>query len=219
MIKMFDGAREIPYEYYFNYSDSAAAYDKTVRALKAKLVVKDLNGQDAIEFLEYWSGRNDISVIEGKQFGYMLNIFNVSSFRYSDQLDNGEVIYEMELIRRTAPKQVESFEFVDITEGTLAELEANHAMFVSVDDIQVNGYTYFTDNKYVLISEVKKSEYPIEVGRCRVVSGTSFYVTKGGGSNVRFIQGHGGVPFPDKIRVGHEDDQKNQFTGRVMLVN
>lgn len=219
MIKVYDGAKELPYDYYFNYSDSSQAYDKTARVIKSKLVIEDYKETNPVDFMTYWSGRPDITVIESKQVGYMMNIFNISNFSYSEQMDSGNVIYEMELIRRMTPKQINSVTFKDITQGTLADLEATYAMVVSVDDIQVNGYTYFTDNKYVLLSNVKKTEYPNEVGRCRVVSGTSFYVTIGGGANVRFIQGHGGIPFPNKIRVGHESDQKNQFTGRVMLVD
>lgn len=217
MIKIFIGAEELALDYNFIYNDDKTAYSKTDRVINGTLSLGDSSEMEKLNFIKEWSKGIDITIVEPKQEGYLVNVASVSDILFSDKINNGSGLFELELVKRTKPFIAKEVKQVEVVNNSLANLEARHLIGITVSEINQEGEIFFVDNKFLKVTDTTDKYH---VGNCSLKTGGYCYITQPGGSNIKFVQGHGGISFKNwKIKIGPEEDQTSKITGKVLVIN
>lgn len=219
MIKLYIGADELPFEYKFNYTDDRTAYNKHERRLSGKIYFPDMSESLKLETVKKWFNGVDIIAIERKQGGYVCNILTTKDVYFSSERHNGDVLFEIDFVRRSKPHISKSVELVSLNNQTLNGIKAKKMIGISVDNINTAGVIYFNERALLLVSDTMRPNTE-EIGLCRLTSNSTCYVSQGGGSNIKFRGSHGGLPFTGGISITEITvDTNAKITGRVLVIN
>lgn len=219
MIKLYIGADELPFEYKFNYTDDNTAYNKHERRLSGKIYFPDMSESLKLETVKKWFNGVDLIAVERKQGGYVCNILTTKDIYFSSERHNGDVLFEIDFVRRSKPHISKSVELVSLNNQTLNGIKAKKMIGISVDTINTAGAIYFNERALLWASNTMRPNTE-EVGLSRLTSNSTCYVSQGGGSNIKFMSGHGGLPFAGGISITETTAYTNaKITGRVLVIN
>lgn len=219
MIKLYIGADELPFKYKFIYSDDKTAYNKHERKLSGKIYFPDMSESLKLDTVTKWFKGVDLIAIEQKQGGYICNILTTKDIRFSNERHNGDVLFEIDFVRRSKPHIAKSVRIINKNNGFLIGISAKKFIGITIEKINTPGVVSFNDRGLLRVSNemIPNTE---EVGKSRLTAGGRCYVSQGGGCNIKFMSGHGGLPFDGGIELTRPVSYPAAaITGRVLVVN
>lgn len=203
MIKVFKGGYEVAQEYYFNYeSYDSDVYDSETRVITGLLHIKNLTQFQQLNLVNSLEGK-DLIILEPFQTGYMVNLLNVREIEFTKTMSNTESIYRISGAKRMKPRRVKSYKTVSMTGAATdwADFEVKVLVSATVTSLSRDGNIRMAqgdDIRYLWASDKPIADLPYEIGKCRIESGTDFYITQSGGSNIKMqMPSKSGVPFPN----------------------
>ena len=219
MIKLYIGADELPFEYKFTYTDDRTAYNKHERRLSGKIYFPNMSESLKLETVKKWFNGVDLIAIEKKQGGYVCNILTTKDIYFSSERHNGDVLFEIDFVRRSKPHIAKNVRVINKNNGFLIGISAKKFIGITIEKINTPGVVLFNDRALLRVSNemIPNTE---EVGKSRLTAGGRCYVSQGGGSNIKFMSGHGGLPFEGGIELTRPTSYTAAaVTGRVLVVN
>lgn len=224
MIKVFNGGYEIAKEYYFQYDGNEEVYDSTTRIITGSLVVK---GNTELETLDMLKGVVDsfLVIIEPMQVGYMVNLLQVRDIAFSNKMATGDVMYTITGAKKMKPKKANSYRLKKMTDAhAMTGFTVDTLVSVTVDHIARPGNFRMadgTDIRYMWVDDKPVDSLQYEIGKCRIQTGDSFYITQTGGSDFKMqMPSKSGVPFPNnKITFVSLEPARALFAGQRLEVN
>lgn len=224
MIKVFNGGYEIAKEYYFQYDGSEEVYDSNTRIITGSLVVK---GNTELETMDMLKNVIDsfLVIIEPMQVGYMVNLLQVRDIAFSNKMATGDVVYTITGAKKMKPKKVNSYTLKKMTdEHAMTGFTVDTLVSVTVDHIARPGNIRMADGadiRYMWVDDKSVESLQYEIGKCRIQTGDSFYITQTGGSDYKMqMPSKSGIPFPNnKITFASLEPSRALFAGQRLEVN
>lgn len=225
MIKVFNGGYEVAEEYYFTYEDSGTSvYDNDTRIISGLLHVRDLSEQQQLDFVNSMDNAN-LVILEPAQTGYMVNLLNVRDVEFTTTMSNTESIYRITGAKRMKPRRAQSYKLKKMTDiHAMTGFTVNTLVSVTVDHIARAGNIRMidgTDIRYLWVSDEPIQDLQYEIGKCRIETGDSFYITQTGGSDHKMqMPSKSGEPFPNgKVTFTSLEPARALFAGQRLEVN
>lgn len=224
MIKVFNGGYEIAKEYYFKYDGNEEVYDSTTRIINGRLVVK---GNTELETLDMLKNVIDsfLVIIEPMQVGYMVNLLQVRDIAFSNKMATGDVVYTITGAKKMKPKKANGYTLKKMNDGdAMTDFTVNTLVSVTIEHIARPGNIRIadgTDIRYMWVDDEPIESLQYEIGKCRIQTGDSFYITQTGGSNYKMqMPSKSGIPFPNnKITFASLEPSRALFSGQRLEVN
>lgn len=224
MIKVFNGGYEIAKEYYFQYDGNEEVYDSSTRIITGSLVVK---GNTELETMDMLKNVIDsfLVIIEPMQVGYMVNLLQVRDIAFSNKMATGDVVYTITGAKKMKPKKVNSYTLKKMTdEHAMTGFTVDTLVSATVDHIARAGNIRMADGadiRYMWVDDEPVDSLQYEIGKCRIQTGDSFYITQTGGSDYKMqMPSKSGIPFPNnKIRFASLEPSRALFAGQRLEVN
>lgn len=224
MIKVFNGGYEIAKEYYFQYDGNEEVYDSTTRIINGRLVVK---GNTELETLDMLKNVIDsfLVIIEPMQIGYMVNLLQVRDIAFSNKMATGDVVYTITGAKKMKPRKANNYKLFKMTDThAMTDFSVNTLVSVTIDHIARPGNIRMadgTDIRYMWVDDEPIESLQYEIGKCRIQTGDSFYVTQTGGSDYKMqMPSKSGIPFPNnKITFASLEPSRALFAGQRLEVN
>lgn len=224
MIKVFNGGYEIAKEYYFQYDGDEEVYDSKTRIITGSLVVK---GNTELETLDMLKNVIDsfLVIIEPMQVGYMVNLLQVRDIAFSNKMATGDVMYTITGAKKMKPRKANNYKLFKMTDAhAMTGFTVDTLVSVTVDHIARPGNIRMadgTDIRYMWVDDELVGSLQYEIGKCRIQTGDSFYITQTGGSDYKMqMPSKSGVPFPNnKITFVSLEPARALFTGQRLEVN
>lgn len=224
MIKVFNGGYEIAKEYYFKYDGNEEVYDSTTRIITGNLVVK---GNTELETLDMLKNVIDsfLVIIEPMQVGYMVNLLQVRDIAFSNKMATGDVVYTITGAKKMKPKKANGYTLKKMNDGdAMADFTVNTLVSVTIEHIARPGNIRMadgTDIRYMWVNDEPVDSLRYEIGKCRIQTGDSFYITQTGGSDYKMqMPSKSGIPFPNnKITFASLEPSRALFAGQRLEVN
>lgn len=223
MIKVFNGGQEITANYAFQYHGLEDAYSSTDREIGGKLAIRDLEPVEEHDLITNLKGKT-LVFIEGKQVGYMVNLLYVKEIKYFDQTDAGQALYELELVKRMKPRKAKEYHTARMNGNFVRNFSVNILISMSVEKIDTAGNIRMaqgTDIRYLWASDTKVPDMDNEIGKCRIETGDTFYITQTGGTNVKMqMPSKSGEVFPNgRVEFNSITGQGATLTGWRLEIN
>lgn len=204
MIKVFNGGYEVAKEYYFTYeNDGTEVYDNGTRIISGLLHVRGLTELEQLDFVNHTDQAN-LVILESMQVGYMVNLLNVRNIEFTTTMSNTESVYRITGAKKMKPRKAESYKVTALASETgnyFSDFEVKVLTSFTLDKIVRAGYFRTedgTDIRYFWVGDEPFPDLQHEVGKCRLQTGESFYVTQTGGTNIKMqMPSKSGVPFPN----------------------
>lgn len=224
MIKVFNGGYEIAKEYYFQYDGNEEVYDSTTRIITGSLVVK---GNTELETLDMLKNVVDsfLVIIEPMQVGYMVNLLQVRDIAFSNKMATGDVVYTITGAKKMKPKKANNYKLKKMTDAhAMTGFTVDTLVSATVDHIARPGNIRMADGndvRYMWVDDEPVDSLQYEIGKCRIQTGDSFYITQTGGSDHKMqMPSKSGVPFPNnKITFVGLEPARALFAGQRLEVN
>ena len=224
MIKVFNGGYEIAKEYYFQYDGNEEVYDSTTRIINGRLVVK---GNTELETLDMLKNVIDsfLVIIEPMQIGYMVNLLQVRDIAFSNKMATGDVVYTITGAKKMKPRKANNYKLLKMTDNqAMTDFSVNTLVSVTIDHIARPGNIRMadgTDIRYMWVDDKSIESLQYEIGKCRIQTGDSFYITQTGGSDYKMqMPSKSGIPFPNnKITFASLEPSRALFAGQRLEVN
>lgn len=224
MIKVFNGGYEIAKEYYFQYDGNEEVYDSTTRIITGSLVVK---GNTELETMDMLKNVIDsfLVIIEPMQVGYMVNLLQVRDIAFSNKMATGDVVYTITGSKKMKPKKANNYTLKKMTDAhAMTGFTVNTLVSATVDHIARAGNIRMadgTDIRYMWVDDEPVDSLQYEIGKCRIQTGDSFYITQTGGSDYKMqMPSKSGIPFPNnKITFVGLEPSRALFAGQRLEVN
>lgn len=224
MIKVFNGGYEIAREYYFQYDGNEEVYDSSTRIITGSLVVK---GNTELETMDMLKNVIDsfLVIIEPMQVGYMVNLLQVRDIAFSNKMATGDVVYTITGSKKMKPKKANSYTLKKMTDAhAMTGFTVNTLVSATVDHIARAGNIRMadgTDIRYMWVDDEPVDSLQYEIGKCRIQTGDSFYITQTGGSDYKMqMPSKSGIPFPNnKITFVGLEPSRALFAGQRLEVN
>lgn len=224
MIKVFNGGYEIAKEYYFQYDGNEEVYDSATRIITGRLVIK---GNTELETLDMLKNVIDsfLVIIEPMQVGYMVNLLQVRDIAFSNKMATGDVVYTITAAKKMKPKKANSYELKKMNDGdAMTDFTVNTLASVTIEHIARPGNIRMadgTDIRYMWVDDEPVESLQYEIGKCRIQTGDSFYITQTGGSDYKMqMPSKSGIPFPNnKITFASLEPSRALFAGQRLEVN
>ena len=224
MIKVFNGGYEIAKEYYFQYDGNEEVYDSTTRIITGRLVVK---GNTELETLDMLKNVIDsfLVIIEPMQVGYMVNLLQVRDIAFSNKMATGDVVYTITGAKKMKPKKANGYTLKKMNDGdAMTDFTVNTLVSVTIEHIARPGNIRIadgTDIRYMWVDDEPVESLQYEIGKCRIQTGDSFYITQTGGSDYKMqMPSKSGIPFPNnKITFASLEPSRALFAGQRLEVN
>lgn len=224
MIKVFNGGYEIAKEYYFQYDGNEEVYDSATRIITGRLVIK---GNTELETLDMLKNVIDsfLVIIEPMQVGYMVNLLQVRDIAFSNKMATGDVVYTITGAKKMKPKKANSYELKKMNDvDAMADFTVNTLVSVTIEHIARPGNIRIadgTDIRYMWVDDEPIESLQYEIGKCRIQTGDSFYITQTGGSDYKMqMPSKSGIPFPNnKITFASLEPSRALFAGQRLEVN
>lgn len=224
MIKVFNGGYEIAKEYYFRYDGNEEVYDSATRIITGNLVVK---GNTELETLDMLKNVIDsfLVIIEPMQVGYMVNLLQVRDIAFSNKMATGDVVYTITGAKKMKPKKANGYALKRMNDGdAMTDFTVNTLVSVTIEHIVRPGNIRMadgTDIRYMWVNDEPVDSLQYEIGKCRIQTGDSFYITQTGGSDYKMqMPSKSGIPFPNnKITFASLEPSRALFAGQRLEVN
>ena len=225
MIKVFNGGYEVAEEYYFTYEDDGTqVYDNDTRIISGLLHVRNLTEQQQLDFVNNMDSAN-LVILEPAQTGYMVNLLNVRNIEFTTTMSNTGSIYRITGAKRMKPRRASGYTLKKMTdEHAMTAFTVNTLVSVTVDHIARAGNIRMADGqdiRYLWVSDNVLPDLQFEIGKCRIETGSNFYVTQTGGSDYKMqMPSKSGVPFPNgKVTFNSLEPARALFSGQRLEVN
>lgn len=227
MIKVFNGGYEVAEEYYFTYEDDGTqVYDNDTRIISGLLHVRNLTEKQQLDFVNSMDNSN-LVILEPAQTGYMVNLLNVRDIEFTTTMSNTESIYRITGAKRMKPRRAKSYKLTPMGEGSKQYFDGFSVgvlMSCTINKINRAGFVRMADGsdiRYLWISDEVLPELQFEIGKCRIETGSDFYVTQTGGSDHKMqMPSKSGEPFPNgKITFASTGETRALIEGQRLEVN
>lgn len=225
MIKVFNGGYEVAKEYYFTYENNGTeVYDNETRIISGLLHVRGLSELEQLDFVNHTENAN-LVILEPMQTGYMVNLLDVREIEFTTTMSNTESIYRITGAKRMKPRRAQSYTLKKMTDAhAMTGFNVSTLVSVTVDHIARAGNIRMvdgTDIRYLWVSDNPVDGLEHEIGKCRIQTGESFYITQTGGSDYKMqMPSKSGVPFPNgKVTFVSLEPSRALFAGQRLEVN
>lgn len=225
MIKVFNGGYEVAEEYYFTYEDNGTqVYDNDTRIISGLLHVRNLTEQQQLDFVTNVDDAN-LVILEPAQTGYMVNLLNVRDIEFTTKMSNTESIYRITGAKKMKPRRAKGYKLKKMTDAdAMAGFTVDILVSVTVDHVARAGNIRMVDGqdiRYLWVSDDVLPDLQFEIGKCRIKTGSNFYVTQTGGSDYKMqMPSKSGIPFPNgKVTFSSIEPTMALFAGQRLEVN
>lgn len=225
MIKVFNGGYEVAEEYYFTYEDNGTqVYDNDTRIISGLLHVRNLTEQQQLDFVTNVDDAN-LVILEPAQTGYMVNLLNVRDIEFTTKMSNTDSIYRITGAKKMKPRRAKGYKLKKMTdEYAMAGFTVDILVSVTVDHVTSAGNIRMADGqdiRYLWVSDDVLPDLQFEIGKCRIKTGSNFYVTQTGGSDYKMqMPSKSGIPFPNgKVTFSSIEPTMALFAGQRLEVN
>lgn len=225
MIKVFNGGYEVAEEYYFTYEDNGTqVYDNDTRIISGLLHVRNLTEQQQLDFVTNMDDAN-LVILEPAQTGYMVNLLNVRDIEFTTTMSNTESIYRITCAKKMKPRRANGYKLKKMTDANaMADFTVDILVSVTVDHVASTGNIRMADGqdiRYLWVSDDILPDLQFEIGKCRIKTGSNFYVTQTGGSDYKMqMPSKSGIPFPNgKVTFSSLEPAASLFAGQRLEVN